>query len=504
MSRTSFNQLRHAFAHKMTLHSEWVTLRRIEILSGIKPVKYDCCIKSCIAYTEKYKSSLRCPICKEPRFTNNGRPRWIYYYLPLIPCLQAFFQNVAMIEKLSYCDNYVPSNDEIRDVFDAQHYRTLRNENVEIDGVQRPYKYFSGKHDIALSVCKDRHCVFRHCRNGPSATPIVLQIYNLPPRIRAHLSNLICVGIIPDHPSDMASFLAPLDEELTQLAFGVQTFNAQDLMHFLLQAYIILVHGDLLVIAKMLGIKGHNGYSPCRSCKIKGVRNIPAGSTTYYTPLTTPDVQHQTRPDVDPRNLEKHQHSDFCEVLDQLAAETRKNVRKWLAMFHGIREAAALTRVKSINYARSIAWDWMHLSCENVIPKLHELWAGRFKHLKSRHFNYVISPENWKEIGRETTESVKSIPASFVRVLGDISQDQSRFTAKSWAFWFVYVAPIVLKDRFPKTRYYKHMLSLVKIMKTTLKYEITHKEIDDLEEEIICWVEKYEKYVTLSDRRTTG
>ena len=66
-----------------------------------------------------------------------------------------------MIKKLSYRDSYVPSDDEIRDVFDAQHYRTLCNEEVEIDGEKLPYKYFSGKHDIALSVCTDGHCVFR-------------------------------------------------------------------------------------------------------------------------------------------------------------------------------------------------------------------------------------------------------------------------------------------------------------------------------------------------------
>ena len=294
----------------------------------------------------------------------------------------------------------------------------------------------------------------------------------------------------------MASFLAPLDDELVQLAFGVRTFDALDLIHFLLRAFVILVHGDLVAIAKMLGIKGHNGFSPCRSCKIKGVRNIPAKSTTYYTPLVTPDVPHQTRPNVDPRNLEMRQHSDFKDVLDRIAEEARKTVKKWLAMYHGIREAAALVRVKSMNYARSIAWDWTHLLCENVIPKLHELWAGRFKGLKNGHFDYVISPENWKEIGKETAEAVKNIPASFVRVLGNIGEDQSGFTAESWAFWFMYVAPIVLKDRFPKKRYYKHLLALVKIMKTTLKYSIANEEIDELEEEIIQWVEKYEECVS--------
>jgi hypothetical protein len=400
-----------------------------------------------------------------------------------------------MIEKLSYRHNYVPSDDAIRDVFDAQHYRTLCNKNVKIDGVPRDYKYFSGKHDIALSICTDGHCVFRRRRNGPSATPIVIQIYNLSPRIRAHLPNLLCVGIIPDHPTDMASFMAPLDNELAKLAYGVRTFDALDLIHFLLRAYIILGHGDLVAIAKMLGIKGIGGYCPCRNCKIKGVRNITAKSKQYYAALVTPDVPNQTRPDVDPRNLEMRRHSDFNKVLKKIAREPRVTVKKFLAIYHGIREAPALVRVSSINNARSIAWDWTHLFCENIIPKLHELWTHRFKHLTSGHFDYVISPADWKQIGKETAQAVKTIPASFVCVLGTIGEKATGFTAESWVFWFMYIAPIVLKGRFPKKRYYNHMLALVKIMKATLKYDITHRDIDELEEHIFQWVEQYERCV---------
>jgi hypothetical protein len=245
----------------------------------------------------------------------------------------------------------------------------------------------------------------------------------------------------------------------------------------------------------MLGIKGIGGYCPCRNCKIKGVRNITAKSKQYYATLVTPDVPNQTRPDVDPRNLEMRRHSDFDNVLKRIAMEPRLTVKKFIAIYHGIREAPALICVGSIDNARSIAWDWTHLFCENIIPKLHELWTRRFKHLTSGHFDYVISPADWKHIGKETARAVKNIPASFVRVLGTIGEKASGFTAESWAFWFMYVAPIVLKDRFPKKRYYKHMLALVKIMKATLKYDITHGDIDELEEHIFQWVEQYERCV---------
>ena len=107
----------------------------------------------------------------------------------------------------------------------------------------------------------------------------------------------------------------------------------------------------------------------------------------------------------------------------------------------------------------------------------------------------MIPKEAWIEIGQETTEAIKYIPAGFIHVLGNIAHDVSNFTVESWSFWFMYIAPIVLKDRFLKKKYYRHMCTFVNIMKTTIRYEITHKEIDDLEEQIVCWVEKYEKYV---------
>ena len=293
----------------------------------------------------------------------------------------------------------------------------------------------------------------------------------------------------------MASFLAPFDEERVLLAFGVQTFDSLNRCHFALRGYVILEHGDLLAIAKMLGMKGVNGYSPCRSCKTKGVRDITRQSKTYYIPLRTPDTPHQTRPHADPRNLEMRRHSDFNAVIQRIANETSSTTRNFLQMYHGIREEPALTRVKSINNAKSIAWDWAHLFSENVCQRLFELWSDRFPHLKTGHFDYVIPKEAWIEIGRETAEAVRYIPATFVRVLGNIANDVSNFTAESWSFWFMYIAPIVLKDRFPKKKYYRHMCAFANIMKTTIRYEITHKEIDELEERIVRWVEKYEKYV---------
>ncbi|KAG1747878.1 uncharacterized protein EDB91DRAFT_1048339 [Suillus paluster] len=108
--------------------------------------------------------------------------------------------------------------------------------------------------------------------------------------------------------------------------------------------------------------------------------------------------------------------------------------------------------------------------------------------------DYQIADHIWAEIGEETTAAIANIPAAFVRVLGNITDDHSNFTAESWSFWIIYLAPTLLRGRFPNAKYHKHLCELVWIMKKTLQFTIRHADIDELEQQIANWVAKYEKY----------
>ncbi|KAI0682508.1 hypothetical protein BC835DRAFT_1298874 [Cytidiella melzeri] len=69
------------------------------------------------------------------------------------------------------------------------------------------------------------------------------------------------------------------------------------------------------------------------------------------------------------------------------------------------------------------------------------------------------------------------------------------FTAESYTFWFMYIAPHLLKGRFRHIKYYTHFEDLVNIMKATLLFEITHnKIINKVEAPCREWVAKYEEY----------
>jgi hypothetical protein len=96
-------------------------------------------------------------------------------------------------------------------------------------------------------------------------------------------------------------------------------------------------------------------YSPCWNCNIKGVCNISAKLKKYYAALITPNVPHQTKPNINPHNLEMHQHSNFSDVLNRIATEMRKIVKTFFARYHGIWEVPALIHISLINDARFIA-----------------------------------------------------------------------------------------------------------------------------------------------------
>ena len=211
--------MRFAFQHKLNISLYWVILHCLAILSEIEPVWYDCCVNSCLAYTGEYEALDCCPDCNATRFNDNGKPRRKFCYLPLIPRLQGYFQNPRMVERHSYRHSYQYDPDNISDIFDSLHYQTLLKETVFMDGKLLDHSFFSDQHDIIVSVCFDGYLLYNRRCSGPSATPILLQNYNLHPSIQTHMSMLICLGVIPGPkgPHRLGSFLFPFDEECVRL-----------------------------------------------------------------------------------------------------------------------------------------------------------------------------------------------------------------------------------------------------------------------------------------------
>ena len=478
----------------MQISSLYVISHRLAILSKITPQWYDCCVNSCVAYIGDHEEFKQCPECSQPRWISGSQsPRRMFCYIPLIPRFQNFFTHTKSRQEILYRHNYKSIDNSISDVFDGQHYKNLCNTWVTVDGKQLAHKFFSDKRDIAFSTCLDSYLLYKRRRSGPSAMPILIQILNLPPEIRSHLSRVICLGVIPGPkaPKRIRTFLYPLEDECAKLARGIQTKDSVDNITFELHAYNIFTSGDIVAIEKFLSIKGHNGKCPCRSCNIKAVNDqSDSGDRTYYIPLTHPGKSQG----VDPRNLEhwRRKHGDWAAISFQIQKATTKKGKNVIAMDHGIKGMPALSyRVNSMDFARGVPWDFMHLLYENVVKNLVNLWKGRYKGLDEGTQTYVIPDHIWKQIGEETVAAVKDIPSAFVRSLGNINDDQAGYTAEGWAFWFMYLAPFLLKNRL-SDHCFRHMCQLVEIMKTCIQFTLHHNEIDALEDQIIAWVQEYE------------
>ncbi|KAF9487782.1 hypothetical protein BDN71DRAFT_1485254 [Pleurotus eryngii] len=220
---------------------------------------------------------------------------------------------------------------------------------------------------------------------------------------------------------------------------------------------------------KMLGIKGHNGFCPCRSCEITGVRMKSLGGKVYYVPLTFPSNYIDGKGSSwDPAALPVRTQAAINKALVDISDAETQTAKNKISMATGIRETSALTRIGSLDHSKYTGTE-----------------------------DYELSGVVWQQISRETKEATRSIPSAFVRALGNIAEDHSLFTAESWCFWFLHLAPILLRGRFKKEKYYIHACDFVHIMKISLRFTLTTDDVDELEALIISWVKRYERYVTI-------
>ncbi|KAG9093159.1 hypothetical protein FS749_014971, partial [Ceratobasidium sp. UAMH 11750] len=492
-SRQTYDDLRHGVCEPLNLPSEFIAWRRLRILSGLETHAYDCCVNSCCCYLGKYKDLDSCPFCKEPRYTPAGRTRRVFHYTPLIPQLQGLFQSADMVEKLGYRvqAEALRDPDKIQDVFDAEHYRTLRDPDGD-------FRLFTSPTDIALGLSTDGFSLYKRRHRGCStAWPIILINYNLHPRIQTRLENVICVGVIPGPKQckDLNSFLIPLLEELLKLEAGVDSSRvaaAGDVdargSYFVLRAFLIMLFGDIPAVAKLLAMKGHNAIVPCRACYHRGTLCRLAKNSVYYMPLTAPNANALFPPDL----LFYRTHDLFLHDLNNLDTALNKTERKKIARDCGINSRSIFARLKSINLAHCAPYDIMHLLFENLVPNLIRHWTGNFKGLDEGTGNYRLSPADWATIGRLSAAATRTVPSAFVGTIPDIAEDGHLYKAEAYSFWFQFIAPVVLKDRLPEP-YYEHFLRMREIFIWVIHHEITMDQITELERMVNEWVADYER-----------
>ena len=137
-----------------------------------------------------------------------------------------------------------------------------------------------------------------------------------------------------------------------------------------------------------------------------------------------------------------------------------------------------------------------------TIPNLVKFWKGTYGDghpLPEGTGEYIIPSHIWELIGKETVAAVKTIPSTFVSALQNIHLDPQFYTAEAWSFWFIFLAPYLLKGRFRKNKYYTHMLQLVEILKMVLQFDITRAHVQLLCARVIDYVKDFEKYSLINN-----
>ncbi|KAL5633925.1 hypothetical protein ACGC1H_005949 [Rhizoctonia solani] len=461
---------------------------RMLALSALKPVEYHSCRNSCICYAGYLADLTSCPYCHSPRLDPSSRPYAIFQHIPLIPQLLALFRNRTTFLAMLYRANFQRSGTHIRDVFDGVLYEILRAARVVIDGVEQPYQHFEDFRELALAITLDGMGPFK--RRNHSCWPILIIIYNFPPEMRNHLSNMICTGVIPGphSPKDLNSFLQPLIDELVELARGVEAVDVVNEEIFALRAHILSAFGDLPAMAKLMEFIGHNGRFPCRLCKIMSIPGRTAKNATHlYCPLHRSDDTG-----LDPYNLPLRTHEECLNEGYNVLKAPNDTARADLATECGIKGVTLLAQLSSVRIPDSFPVEAMHLVWINLIPQLADLWCKKFNELDAGFENYLINPLVWNAMGGMCSDSSRTTPSSFGCSIPHF-KNRSHFTAESWSRWATHAAPNLLRRRFTESRYYIHFVRLVNLMNKCTDYTIDRSELPAIRQGFIEWVEDFEQ-----------
>ena len=394
----------------------------------------------------------------------------------------------TLAKQMKYCHNYTNVSDSdrvVQDNFNSSIYCDLIEKHVVVDGQVQEHKYFSDPCDVALGISLDGVTYFS--RRQHSVWPVILINYNLPPKVHTRRDRILCYSVIPGTIKNLDSYLVPLYDELNKLAKGVSTLDPWEEELFWQHVYLILGFGDYPGIAKLTRMKGHNGLHPCQFCEIIGIR--AEGGKVYYVPLWRPEGS------IDPANLPMCSHNRFV-AQGTTVLEAATNVEaEQLAKDSGIKGVPLLASLNTLNFPFSFPLDFMHLIFENLIPNLIRHYTGTFKDLNSSIENYILSKEVWIEICKAGSASGDTIPSSFGSWMPNIETERSSMTAEAWAFWCMFLAPVLLRNCFSHPHYYNHFMKLVRLIHKCISFELKRSEIDNIRRGFQEWVLEYKEYV---------
>jgi hypothetical protein len=151
------------FQNELAIVTSFTLQKRILRLAGWNPLRHDCCINTCIAYTGSLQRLEFCPHCKTPQRDEHGKTA-PYLTLPLSPQIASLLAASGktcevMKYNIEMLESFEPS--KIRDIHDALAVRSLLGKRVIVDGVEQQHQYFEDKQDVPLGMMTDGFQCFK-------------------------------------------------------------------------------------------------------------------------------------------------------------------------------------------------------------------------------------------------------------------------------------------------------------------------------------------------------
>jgi Transposase family tnp2 len=303
----------------------------------------------------------------------------------------------------------------------------------------------------------------------------------------------LCPG--PSQPKDLDSFLIPFLEELKLLEIGVPAYDGHTQTTFTLKAHVVLITGDTPAVSKLFHLSGHNAKHPCRACKIKGSpfqisfekKNKQIGHTTqYYFPL--PQDTIAVKRGISSINLDKLPHRTH----DEYQADGEA-VQNGIAnpIDSGVKGISPFITLKTISFPHSVPFDVMHLVYIGFVRDLCGLLNGTFFKEKKLDFSMsdeMMSIKEWEQLGIDMDGI--GAPVSWGRFPRNIAKYIKGFKAEELQnFLLHYLLPLSFKRVNATT--YRALQRLVLTMSLAVSMELTHGEIDEIENHLTLFVKWY-------------
>lgn len=184
---------------------------------GLKAMKIDCCVKSCMLYYKDDSKLTECKICGSarylPRKTGMGRYRYVprkrMFYFPIIPRLQRLYASNETASQMRWHRENKKSSNVLRHPSDGKAWE-------HFDGV---YPGFArDPRNVRLGLCADGFTPYIQASSTPySCWPVIVTPYNLPPEMCMTKPYMFLTCLIPGSSNPKAKidvYLQPLIDDL--------------------------------------------------------------------------------------------------------------------------------------------------------------------------------------------------------------------------------------------------------------------------------------------------